>query len=137
MDREVQPQLLAKYEAVVEQTGKVAIYTDFSRAKALKDFFTEIGMEVVFCICPHSFKKVKEDKTDMLYYKTETERLKQFEALEDTFVLGDAYLVNHADESNRIMTIYRLYLGSGEVEQSLLGYEGAEKLITFLETHKN
>ena len=137
VDREVQPQLLAKYEAVVEQTGKVAIYTDFSRAKALKDFFTEMGMEVVFCICPHSFKKVKEDKADMVYYKTESERLKQFEDLENTVVLGDAYLVNHADETNSIMTIYRLYLGSGEAEQSLLGYEGAEKLITFLDTHKN
>lgn len=89
----------------------VVIYADQDKALALGQCATELGYNVTHIITPHKPTK----GTDVIYFKTETEKIAFFKELKNALILGDETFAMLADSTNVKRCVHALPLDGGSV----------------------
>lgn len=84
---------------------KLAVYGNYDELLAYKNLATELNIKVEFLLCSHNISKIADKPDDILYFKTEKEKINLFKKLENTLILADNSFVNHANKSNKKIDI--------------------------------
>lgn len=98
---------------------KISVYANYDELIAYKNLANELEIKIEFLLCTHNISKIKDKPEDILYFKTEKEKIKLFENLENTLILADNSFINHANKSNTKIDISS---SNGKTE-TILGYD--------------
>lgn len=110
---------ISPVDIVNSKHDKIAIYANYDELLAYKKLANELNIKIEFLLCTHNISKIADKPDDILYFKTEKEKINLFEKLNNTLILADNSFINHANKSNKKIDISS-NIGKSD---SILGYD--------------